>query len=216
MHLVLFLVTLLFTTLHLPHSTRSEFYTTQPFSTTVFRADTPSIITCRDGGRLPALATVPFARLELCTGSDIAQACPLVLAQRVNPRAGRLSVVIPGGVGPSGAIWFLRWTMPNGQMNWSTRFTLVGAHGRPVPLPPPGNGTRNGTSAVNGTGNGTGNGTAGNGTAGNGTAGNVTTTVPTLTGATPPANPKSGALRLVSGSKIGWTVLVAMAAVVMV
>jgi len=113
-------------------TTLADVYTTFPVQGSTVACNTPTQITWRQGPKPPAFSQLQWIRVDLCTGTNQNQTCPLTLGAQVPPGTSKLSVTIPTNVGPAGPIWFLRYMDNAGGLSWSTRFTLTGANG-PMP-----------------------------------------------------------------------------------
>jgi len=153
----------------LPAPSHADVYTTFPVQGSTVACNTPTQITWRQGPKPPAFSSLQWIRVDLCTGTNSNQTCPLTLAPQVDPKAGKLSMTVPTNIGPAGPIWFLRYTDNTGVSSWSTRFTLTGANG-----PMPASGLSGSVPGGPATG-------ASNGAGPDGAAGNNATLTPGLT-----------------------------------
>ncbi|RKP06741.1 hypothetical protein THASP1DRAFT_31446 [Thamnocephalis sphaerospora] len=126
----------------------ANFYPTFPVGDSVWPAGTQQTITWQDDGSAPSLDAIPSFKLELQTGTDAAQKTLAVVGTTIDPKSKSIRFTIPANIGPSGKVYFFRFTPSVGEIKWTTRFTLTGATGTfpdDVQLPP-------GSSVSNGNG----------------------------------------------------------------
>ncbi|KAI8057667.1 Ser-Thr-rich glycosyl-phosphatidyl-inositol-anchored membrane family-domain-containing protein [Syncephalis plumigaleata] len=129
----------------------ANFYPTYPVGDTVWPAGTEQTITWTDNKNAPNINDISSFKLELQTGTDAKQKTLAVIGTNLKGSDGSIKFTIPADIGPSGKVYFLRFTPSTGGSEtiiWSTRFTLTGGTGTfpsDVELPP-------GSSVSTGTG----------------------------------------------------------------
>jgi hypothetical protein len=120
----------------------ANFYPTYPVGDTVWPAGTEQTITWQDNGKAPKISDISSFKLELQTGTDANQRTLAVIGNDLKGSAGSVKYTIPANIGPSGKVYFFRFTPNIGGTDsivWTTRFTLTGGTGTfpsDVELPP--------------------------------------------------------------------------------
>ncbi|RKP06740.1 hypothetical protein THASP1DRAFT_31445 [Thamnocephalis sphaerospora] len=105
---------------------QADLYPTLPNDDTVWEAGVKQTVVWKDDGKAPLLQDIMPFKLELQTGTDMQQSTLAVFATDVSPNRTTFDVVIPKDIGPSGKVYFFRFTIPGGDIKWTTRFTLAG------------------------------------------------------------------------------------------
>lgn len=123
-------------------SALANFYPTYPIGDTVWPAGTEQTIAWKDNGNAPSINDISSFKLELQTGTDANQRTLAVIGTDLKGSAGSVKYTIPANIGPSGKVYFLRFTPNTGGTDsivWTTRFTLTGGTGTfpsNIELPP--------------------------------------------------------------------------------
>ncbi|RKP24148.1 Ser-Thr-rich glycosyl-phosphatidyl-inositol-anchored membrane family-domain-containing protein [Syncephalis pseudoplumigaleata] len=117
----------------------ANFSPTFPISNSVWPAGSEQTITWQDNGAAPHINSINSFKLELQTGTDTKQVTLAVVGTNLKGSDGSVKFTIPADIGPSGKVYFFRFTPTNGDISWTTRFTLTGGTGTfppTVELPP--------------------------------------------------------------------------------
>ncbi|KAI9598573.1 Ser-Thr-rich glycosyl-phosphatidyl-inositol-anchored membrane family-domain-containing protein [Syncephalis fuscata] len=117
----------------------ANFYPTFPISNSVWPAGSEQTITWDDDKALPNINDISSFKLELQTGTDSKQKTLATIGTNLKGSDKSVKFTIPQSVGPSGKVYFLRFTPNNGDIVWTTRFTVTGGTGTfpsDVELPP--------------------------------------------------------------------------------
>jgi hypothetical protein len=110
----------------------ANIFPTYPVGDTVWPAGTEQTITWIDNGKAPNITDISSFKLELQTGTDTKQYTLAVVGTNLKGSAGSVKYTIPANIGPSGKVYFFRFTPDIGGTDsivWSTRFTLTGGTG---------------------------------------------------------------------------------------
>jgi hypothetical protein len=129
----------------------ANFYATYPVGDTVWPAGSRQTIRWQDDGQEPHINDITSFKLELQTGTDLKQTTLIVVGEDLDPRTGQITFTIPENVGPTGKVYFFRFTPSEGDIRWTTRFTVTGANGvfpDDVELPPGSVVSRDGTTST--------------------------------------------------------------------
>ncbi|KAI9227974.1 MAG: hypothetical protein DHS80DRAFT_23762 [Piptocephalis tieghemiana] len=102
---------------------------TWPIGDSVWPAYVEKTITWIDSSEAPSFSQIRSAKMELCTGTDLAQECVATLNPSFNPSIMKFTTTLPKVVQKDGKIWFLKFTTDSNTYSWSTRFTVTGTGG---------------------------------------------------------------------------------------